>query len=86
MYIEWDLTGARTNHLFGYLIEEIHSWAARTEISYKTKTVKNKFRLILPTELDYSHFTLSWNPATRFGSQWYMTYRIIDPMKIDKKK
>lgn len=80
------MTEARSMAEFGYLIEEVHTWAARTEIAYKTKTVKNKFRLILPNELDYSHFTLSWNPAMRYGSRWYMKYRIVEPMKIDKKK
>ena len=86
MYLEWDLLEARSMAEFGGLIEEIYTWAARTEIRYKTKTVKNKFRLILPSEQDYSHFTLSWNPTMRYSSQWFMRYRIVEPMKIDKKK
>ena len=94
MYIEWDLQApasgvGSTNWPWRHesdLIEEIDSWAVRVEIAYKTKRVKYKFRLILHSEKDYSHFTLSWNPnVTHSWHSWLNEYRIVDPMKINHK-
>ena len=87
MYLEWDLSDIGLIYGSASLHREIHEWATQAEIVYKTKMVKHKFRLMLPSEQDYSHFTLSWNPtATIVWQNWMNDYRMIEPMKVDKRR
>jgi hypothetical protein len=87
MYLEWDLYDIGLIHGSNSLRNEIDLWAIQTEIVYKIKIVKHKFRLILSSEQDYSHFTLSWNPTVKHRWQnWMNEYRFVEPMKVDKHR
>lgn len=79
MYIEFSLPqtvvgyGART-----LIAQELTLWAARYHIVYKTKTVKNKYRVTFDHPSHYTLFAVTWNCDAVVSG--YAQYRLIEPM------
>jgi hypothetical protein len=64
-----------------YIDTAIFEWSKKYDIAYRTKLVKNQFRVTFDNDKHYSFFATTWNPE--FSIDW-LEYQLIEPMKIDK--
>ena len=78
MYIEFVLPngagGMAAGHAASALRREIETWAAKYNISYKTKIHKYTFRVCLDSDDQYTFFQLSWVPKSPYFSTYNQRY------------
>jgi hypothetical protein len=78
MYIEFQISTAIPLLWISAIDNDVHAWAEKFDIPYKTKTVKYTHRVILTCKEHYTLFGLS------FDSE--LDWRFVEPMSIDKTK
>lgn len=65
------------------VVDYLELWSARYKVAYKTKTVKNTFRVTFDHNSYYTLFATTWvlPDAAQLGSQ-RVDYHIVEPMKL----
>ena len=87
MYIEFRLpqgAGRETAYYALAVIQnEITKWLEQHSLPCKQKTIKYTHRLTFDDDHYYTLFALTWNPKNREQYPSWLTYYMIEPMKVD---
>jgi hypothetical protein len=77
MYIEFDV-----KHIYlPTLIKELDNWYYTHQIQFHIKKMNYKLKVTFAEPEHYTFFCLTWNPKSVNTRE----YKLIEPMKIDKK-
>ena len=77
MYIEFDLREI----YYPTLEQELHRWWDQHQIEFHLKIINRIAKLTFTDPEFYTFFCLTWDPTTINAQK----YRLIEPMKIDKR-
>lgn len=80
-YLPSGAGGLAAQHALGVIRSELKQWSQLHEVSYTTKVHRYTLRVILPTEQDYTHFQISWNPSKHLPR-----YELVEPGQVPPEK
>lgn len=88
MYIEFQLPSGAGGYAAGLankvLNNELHAWADHYNIAYNKKLHKYTVRITFDNDKIYTFFAVTWNPKSETFHDFLLSYKIKDPMKIDR--
>lgn len=77
MYIEFDVKEI----YLPTVIQELNRWFEQHQIQFHIKQINHKLKITFSNPEHYTYFCLTWDPLSVITKN----YRLIEPMKIDKK-